>query len=152
MQSSSVFYPFSQKIFSRPYAIPLSVPLVCSDSLFPSICNPRQCSTHLARKSFPVNIQSPSVFHSFGQIVFSRQYAIPSVFHWFGQIVFSRQYAVPLSVPPVWSYSLFLSICSPRQCSFLILLSRHWYRMSLRIEMLGMDLDIEVIFPVIFAF
>jgi len=98
IQSSSVFHPLVKKS-SCQSAIPLGVPPVCSDSLFPSICNPRQCSTRLVRKPVPVNIQSSSVFHSFGQKACSRQYTIL------------------VSVPPVWSESLFPSIYNPRQCS-----------------------------------
>jgi hypothetical protein len=76
MQSPSVFYPFGQKIFSLQYAIPLSVPPVWPENLFPSICNPPQCSTCLAIKSVPFNMQSPSVFHPFGHIFISRQSAV----------------------------------------------------------------------------
>jgi hypothetical protein len=76
MQSSSVFHSFGQKACSRQNAILVSVPPVCPESLFPSVCTPPQCSTHWARKYFPVNLQSSSVFHPFSQKIFSRQSAI----------------------------------------------------------------------------
>ena len=152
--SSSVFHPFYQKVFSCQSAILFSVPPAVPESLFLSVCNPLQCSTRCTRKSFPVSLQSSSVFHPLSQKVFSCQSAIlfsvppavpeslfpsicnhpqcstrstrksfpvslqsSSVFHPFYQKVFSCQSAILLSVPPVLPESLFLSVCNPPQCS-----------------------------------
>ena len=76
LQSSSIFHPLCQKVFSCQSAILLSVPPIVPESLFLSVCNTLQCSTRFTRKSFPLSLQSSSVFHPFGQKDFPRQNAI----------------------------------------------------------------------------
>ena len=112
-----MFHPFSQKTFSLLNTIPLSVPPVWPDSLFPSKWNPRQYFTRLARKSFPVKMQSSSMFHPFSQKIFARQNAILVNVPPVNRNIFSSQNAILINVPPVWPENFFQSKCNTHQCS-----------------------------------